>query len=57
MVLYNTLVLPKLRYASAIWNSVTLMDAFELGRIQRKLTALCCIGFVMAHGTVNVKAC
>jgi hypothetical protein len=41
LVLYLALVRPRLESASTVRNSVTTTDAKPLGRIQRKLVALC----------------
>jgi hypothetical protein len=41
LILYLTLVAPKLEYASTVWNSITATDAKQLEGIQRKFVALC----------------
>jgi hypothetical protein len=40
-MLYFTLVISKLEYASVVWNSITTTDANKLERIQQKFAALC----------------
>jgi hypothetical protein len=39
--LYITLVWPKLKYASVVWNSISMMDSSKLETVQRKVAALC----------------
>jgi hypothetical protein len=41
LMLYCTLVRPKLQYASVAWNSITSTDASKLERIQHKFVSLC----------------
>jgi hypothetical protein len=41
LILYFSLVRPKLECASVVWNSITSTDAKKLERIQRKFVALC----------------
>jgi hypothetical protein len=41
LMLYVTLVRPKLKYASVVWNSITYTDVSKLERIQCKLLSLC----------------
>jgi hypothetical protein len=41
LILYLTLVRPKLECASTVWNSIPATDAKRLERIQRKFVALC----------------
>ena len=50
LLLYSTLVRPKLQYVSVVWNSVTSTDARKLERIQRKFAALCQNRFINALG-------
>jgi hypothetical protein len=40
LLLYFTLVEPKLEYASVVWNSVLSTEVNKLGRIQQKFAAL-----------------
>jgi hypothetical protein len=40
MILHDALVRPKPEYASVPWNSITLTDSSELGRIQGQFAAL-----------------
>jgi hypothetical protein len=40
-ILYFTLVLSKVKYASVVWNPIASTDANKLERIQQKFAALC----------------
>jgi hypothetical protein len=40
LILYFSLIIPKLKYAFVVWNSITSTDAEKLERIQRKFVAL-----------------
>jgi hypothetical protein len=56
MVLYSTLILAELKCASSSWNSIILINAFKLERIQREFSFLCYTRFLMAQGAINMKA-
>jgi hypothetical protein len=52
LILYLTPVSPKLEYVSTVWNSITVTDAKQPERIQRKFVALCQDRF-STHGHVT----
>ena len=55
LILYLTLVRPKLESASTVWNFLTCTDAKKPERIQRKFTALCQYRFFTHnHATYEV---
>ena len=41
LILYLTLVIPQLQYASTVWKSIRFTDAKKLERSQRKFVDLC----------------
>ena len=54
LMLYCTLVTPKLEYASVAWNSITSTDTSKLERIQRKFISLCHRRFIQS---LTVQLC
>jgi hypothetical protein len=55
LVLYSTLVLSKIEYASVAWNTITITDPSKLEIIQRKFAAFCYTRFLMAYVTIIMK--
>jgi len=45
LILYLTPVIPKLKQASTVWNSIKSTEVKKLERIQRKVVALCQYSF------------
>jgi hypothetical protein len=55
-VLYITLILSKLEYASVVWNNLTLSDSNKLENIQRKFANVCYNRFIQPNSLYNYES-